>query len=156
MKRMLMIGLAAGVLAFVTGCDNKKGAFIESVPSQNNVPTAVNKFLTLIKEKNLVHFTTINHAANAKKVNMDLKPETVVLFGNPRAGTKLMECNPSMGMDLPLKMLFTTNYEGETTISYTNPEYWTLKHNIKDKQCLAIIQKIHMVMKELAKEAAKK
>ena len=144
------------MLVFVVGCDNQKGAFIESVKSHHNVPESVAKFLKIIKQKNLTHFATIDHAANAKNVDMDLKPETVVLFGNPRAGTKLMECNPSIGMDLPLKMLFTTNYEGETTISYTNPEYWTLKHNIKDKQCLAIIQKMHMVMKDLAAETSKK
>ncbi len=148
--------VAAAVLFMLAGCDNKKGAFIETVSSENDLPTTVNRFLSVIKENKLVHFATIDHAANAKKVHMDLKPETVVLFGDPRAGTKLMECNPSMGMDLPLKMLFTTNYEGNTTISYTNPEYWTLKHNIKDKQCLGIIQKMHMAMKALAKAAAKK
>ena len=153
MKKMLLI--AAALLA-MTGCDNKKGAFLESVPSQNDVPTAVAKFLKILEAKHLTHFATIDHAANAKKVGMELKPETVVLFGNPKAGTKLMQCNPSIGMDLPLKMLFTTDYEGDTTISYTNPEYWTLKHNIKDKACLGIIQKVHVAMKELAEAAAKK
>jgi uncharacterized protein (DUF302 family) len=67
-----------------------------------------------------------------------------------------MECNPSMGLDLPLRMLFTTDYEGQTRITYTNPEYWTLKHNIKDKKCLAIIQKIHIALQQLAEEAAAK
>ena len=153
MKKMLLI--AAALLA-MTGCDNKKGAFLESVPSQNDVPTAVAKFLKILEAKHLTHFATIDHAANAQKAGMELKPETVVLFGNPKAGTKLMQCNPSIGMDLPLKMLFTTDYEGDTTISYTNPEYWTLKHNIKDKVCLGIIQKVHVTMKELAKAAAKK
>ncbi len=153
MKKMLLIATA---LLAMTGCDNKKGAFIESVPSQNDVPTAVAKFLKILEAKHLTHFATIDHAANAKKVGMELKPETVVLFGNPKAGTKLMQCNPSIGMDLPLKMLFTTDYAGDTTISYTNPEYWTLKHNIKDKVCLGIIQKVHIAMKRLAEAAAKK
>ena len=153
MKKILLV---AAALLVMTGCDNKKGAFLESVPSQNDVPTAVAKFLKILEAKHLTHFATIDHAANAKKAGMELKPETVVLFGNPKAGTKLMQCNPSIGMDLPLKMLFTTDYEGDTTISYTNPEYWTLKHNIKDKVCLGIIQKVHVAMKELAKAAAKK
>ena len=153
MKKLLFIGLIG--LALV-GCDSKKGAFLETVESQNDVPTAVAKFVATIKAKELTHFQTIDHAKNAKDVGLKLKPETVVIFGNPKMGTKLMECNPSIGLDLPLRMLFTTNYEGRTTITYTNPEYWTLKHNIKDKKCLGIIKKAHIAMQNLADEAAKK
>lgn len=144
------------LLLALSGCDNKKGAFIESIPSRHNATQSVDRFLKIIKERGLTHFATIDHAANAKKAGLSLKPEVVVLFGNPKAGTELMTCNPSIGMDLPMRMLFTTNYEGDTTISYTNPEYWTLKHNIKEKNCIAIIQKMHAVMKELAAETAKK
>jgi hypothetical protein len=53
-------------------------------------------------------------------------------------------------------MLFSTNYEGITTITYTNPEYWSLKHNIKDKNCLSIINKAKMALDALAEEVAKK
>jgi len=154
MKKLLAV--AVFVLLILGGCENNKGAFLESVASQNDQPTSISKFLRLLKDNNLTHFATIDHAANAKRAGLELKPETIILFGNPKAGTKLMQCNPSMGMDLPLRMLFTTNYEGQTTISYTNPEYWTLKHNIKDKVCLGIIQKMHIIMKELAADAAKK
>ena len=153
MKKWLLLAL---VVLIFTGCENKKGAFLETVESQNDVPTAVNRLMRLIEQKGLTHFATIDHAANAKKADMRLKPETVVLFGNPKVGTALMECNPSMGLDLPLRLLFTTNYEGQTSITYTNPEYWTLKHNIKDKKCLAMIKKIHIALQELAEEAAKK
>ena len=104
----------------------------------------------------MIHFATIDHSENAKQVEMELKQNTVVLFGNPQVGTMLMQCNPSMGMDLPLKMLFTTSYEGHTTISYTNPEYWSLKHNIKDKNCLKIINGLRAGLNELAQEIAKK
>ena len=143
------------VLALV-GCDTKKGTFLETVESQNDVPTAVAKLKKLIKEKELTYFNTIDHQANAKGVKMNLKPETVVVFGNPKMGTVLMNCNPSMGLDLPLRMLFTTDYEGRTTITYTNPEYWSLKHNIKDKNCLSILNKAKIALGELAIEAGKK
>ena len=152
MKKILLISLL--VLA-ITGCENKKGAFLETVETKNDVPTAVAKFITIVKDKGLVHFETIDHAKNAKDVGLRLKPETVVVFGNPKMGTKLMECNPSIGLDLPLKMLFSTDYEGKTTITYTNPEYWSLKHNIKDKKCLEIIRKANIAMQNLAEAAAK-
>jgi len=145
-----LIGLA------LVGCDSKKGAFLETVETQNDVPTAVAKLIATIKAKELTHFQTIDHAKNAKDVGLRLKPETVVIFGNPKMGTVLMQCNPSMGLDLPLRILFSTDYEGKTTITYTNPEYWSLKHNIKDKKCLGIIKKAHIAMQNLAQEAAKK
>jgi uncharacterized protein (DUF302 family) len=152
MKKLLWIGLFGLIL---TGCGDK-GAFIEEVSSQNDAPAAIAKLEKIIKERGLTHFSTIDHAAHAKAVKMYLKPNAVVTFGNPKVGTLLMQCNPSMGMDLPLKMLFTTSYEGRTTISYTNPEYWSLKHNIKDKNCIEIINKLSGDMEALAEEVAKK
>lgn len=151
MKNILLIGLIA--LA-ITGCENKKGAFLETVETNNTIPDATRKLIAALPAKGLIHFKTINHAKAAKDVGLRLKPETVVIFGNPKIRTKLMQCNPTMGLDLPLRMLFTSDYEGITTITYTNPEYWTLKHNIKDKTCLAIIQQAHIALQELAEKAA--
>ena len=152
MKKTVLIALLGFALL---GCENKRGAFLETVETKNDVPTAVAKFITIVKDKGLMHFETIDHAKNAKDAGLRLKPETVVVFGNPKMGTKLMQCNPSIGLDLPLKMLFSTDYEGKTTITYTNPEYWSLKHNIKDKQCLEIIRKANIAMQNLAEAAAK-
>jgi len=152
MRKLLLIGLVGFTLL---GCDSKKGTFLKTVESENDHSTSVAKLEKLIKDQGLTHFNTIDHRANARNVNMNLKPETVVVFGNPKMGTVLMNCNPSMGLDLPLRMLFTTDYEGKTTIIYTNPEYWSLKHNIKDKNCLNILTKAKMALETLAKEAGK-
>ncbi len=138
------------------GCDTKKGTFLNTLPSENNHITSVKKLESLIKKQGLIHFSTIDHQANAKGVNMNLKPTTVVVFGNPKMGTVLMNCNPSMGLDLPLRMLITTDYEGKTTLTYTNPEYWSLKHNIKDKNCLNILNKAKIALANLAEETGGK
>jgi uncharacterized protein (DUF302 family) len=153
MKKFFLIGFMG--LALV-GCDSKKGTFLHTVESQNDHATSVEKLESLIKTQGLTHFSTIDHQANAKTVKMNLKPETVVVFGNPKMGTVLMNCNPSMGLDLPLRMLVTTDYEGKTTLTYTNPEYWSLKHNIKDKNCLNILNKAKMALLNLAEETGKK
>ncbi len=151
MKKILLIGLIGFALV---GCENKKGAFLETVTSENDHATSVTKLEKLVKEQGLVHFYTLDHTANAKNVQMDLKPETVVVFGNPKMGTVLMQCNPSMGLDLPLRILFNTNYEGITTLTYTNPEYWSLKHNIKDKNCLNVLKKAKGALANLAELTA--
>ena len=138
------------------GCDSKKGTFLETVTSQNSQEVSVDKLKKLIEEEKLTLFETIDHKANAAAVQMDLKPETVVVFGNPKMGTVLMNCNPSMGLDLPLRILVSTDYEGITTFTYTNPEYWSLKHNIKDKNCLNIINKAAIALADLTEKASKK
>lgn len=154
MRKLLLIGLVGFALV---GCGgNEKGTFLKTVESENDLPTSVAKLTELIKKQGLTHFNTIDHRENAIKVEMNLKPETVVVFGNPKMGTVLMNCNPSIGLDLPLRMLFTTNYEGVTTITYTNPEYWSLKHNVKDKNCLNILNKMKMALEGMAQEAARK
>ena len=153
MKRLLLIGCMGLVLV---GCDSKKGTFLETVQSENTQEASVSKLQKLIQEENLTLFETIDHKTNATAVKMNLKPETVVVFGNPRMGTVLMNCNPSMGLDLPLRILVSTNYEGLTSFTYTNPEYWSLKHNIKDKNCLSILGKAKMALEDLTKKASKK
>lgn len=153
MKRLFLLGLVGFILL---GCDAKKGTFLETVTSQNSQEASVAKLKKLIKEEKLTLFETIDHKANATAVKMDLKPETVVVFGNPKMGTVLMNCNPSMGLDLPLRILVSTNYEGITSFTYTNPEYWSLKHNIKDKNCLNIINKAAMALADLTEKASKK
>ncbi len=150
---MLLLSLIS--LIFIS-CNSKKSTFLETIESQNTLPIAVAKLEKLIKEQGLVHFSTMDHQKNALNVKMNLKPEIVVVFGNPKMGTILMNCNPSMGLELPLRMLFTTNYEGITSITYTNPEYWSLKHNIKDKNCLSILNKAKIALGNLAVEAGKK
>lgn len=134
------------------GCENKKGTFIETVKSQYTTEEGVRKFEKVLEEKGLSVFYVIDHAQNAKNSEMELLPTTLVVFGNPKMGTVLMQCNRSMGMDLPLKMLFYSDYEGNHWISYTNPEYYSLKHNIRDKNCLEVIRKANIAMQVLADE----
>jgi len=153
MRKLFLIGLIGFALL---GCDSKKGTFLETVVSENSHTESVNKLKKIIQEQKLTLFHTIDHKANAQAVKMNLKPETVVVFGNPKMGTVLMNCNPSIGLDLPLRILVTTDYEGITRFIYTNPEYWSLKHNVKDKNCLSILNKAKMALDNLAEAASKK
>jgi len=150
MKKLLILTLVGLIF---TGCDSKKGTFLQTVVSQHDHTSTVTRLEKLVKDQGLIHFSTIDHKANAQNVKMNLKPETVVVFGNPKMGTVLMNCNPSMGLDLPLRILISTNYEGITSLTYTNPEYWSLKHNIKDKNCLNIINKAKIALADIAKKA---
>ena len=151
-KTIIFLGMAA--LIALTGCENKKGVFIETVECAHPVKDSVKRFEKILDKKGLSIFQVIDHAQGAKNAGMSLEPTTLVVFGNPKLGTVLMQCNRSMGLDLPLRMLFYTDYEGNHWLSYTNPEYYTLKHNIKDKKCLSLIGKVNIALQEMAEEVA--
>jgi len=153
MKKTIL-AIAVLVLIIFPGCENKKGAFIETVKCSHPVEENVKNFEKILEKNGLSIFQVIDHAQNAKNAEMLLEPTTLVVFGNPKMGTALMNCNQSMGMDLPLRMLFYTDYEGNHWLSYTNPEYYSLKHNIKNKKCLTIINKIGIALHMLAEEVA--
>jgi uncharacterized protein (DUF302 family) len=154
MKIRYLLAAVLSLLLF-TGCEKKEGtAFIETIKSHYTTAEGVKRLEAILEEKGLSLFQVIDHAQNAKNSDMRLLPNTVVVFGNPKMGTVLMQCNQSMGLDLPLRMQFYTDYEGTHWIGFTNPEYYTLKHNIKDKKCLAIITKAHLALQSLAEETA--
>jgi len=131
---------------FLTGCTNSRGDFIQTVDSNESVNQTVNKLHAIIKKAKLTHFYTMDHAQNAKEQKLTLRPTTLIVFGNAHMGSKLMQCNQSIGLDLPMKILVYEDFNGDTKVSYTNPEYYSLKHNIKDKGCLHIINRASIAL----------
>lgn len=86
-----------------------------------------------IEESDLSLMTTVDHAANAESVDMELPPTTVLLFGNPKAGTQLMQGSPTVGIDLPQKMLVWSD-GGTVNVTYNDPEYLAARHEIDDTE----------------------
>lgn len=68
----------------------------------------------------------VNHAAAAASVNLSLRPTQLLVFGNPRVGTLLMQCAQTAGLDLPLRVLVWTDAGGTTRVSYDSPR-WIMK-----------------------------
>lgn len=71
--------------------------------SNADFATTSTRLKTAIESRGLTLFNTIDHAAGAEKVGLELAPNTLYIFGNPKAGTPLMLANPEMGLHLPLK-----------------------------------------------------
>jgi uncharacterized protein (DUF302 family) len=70
----------------------------------------------------------IDHAAAAAAVGMPLRPTEVLIFGNPRAGTPLMQSTQSVGIDLPLKALVWQDEHGATWLGYNDPRWLADRH----------------------------
>jgi uncharacterized protein (DUF302 family) len=91
-----------------------------TVPSSNGYAETLSRLLDSIAARGLTVFAQFDHAAAAREVDLDLAPETVVVFGNPRAGTPLMKSDPRIGIELPLRIVLWKTDE-ETIIGYNDP-----------------------------------
>src|SRR6266404_8975707 len=75
-------------------------------------------------------FARINHAALAQQAGLALRPTELILFGDPRGGTPLMQANQTIGIDLPLKALVWQDAAGKTWLSYNEPTWLVKRHEI--------------------------
>jgi len=138
-KRLILLGLI-GILA---GCGGKgQNSLMITVDSQYAVPKTISTFSTAIAKKGYTLTSRIDHTQRAKAENIYLKPTTGLILDNPKVFSALLTCNPSLAIDLPIRISVYTLLGGEVKLAYTQPEYWSLKHNIKDKNCIAVIQQI--------------
>jgi len=75
------------------------------------------------KENGLTVFTRLDHAAAAKSVGLEMPPATVLVVGSPKGGTPLFLQHPTLGIDLPLKMLVWQDQAGKVFVSYNDATF---------------------------------
>jgi uncharacterized protein (DUF302 family) len=83
-----------------------------------------------IRAKGLTAFARIDHAAGAAAVEMPLRPTDLLIFGNARGGTPLMQSVQTIGIDLPLKVLVWQDAGGNTWLSYNDPRWLAQRHQL--------------------------
>ena len=83
-----------------------------------------------IAAKGLTLFARIDHAAGAAAVNLPLRPTEVLIFGNAKGGTPLMQVQQTIGIDLPLKALIYEDAAGQTWLAYNDPAWLAERHGI--------------------------
>jgi uncharacterized protein (DUF302 family) len=83
----------------------------------------------------------IPHDKGAASVGLELRPTRVLIFGNPKVGTLLMQSNQSIGIDLPLKVLVHEDENGDVFVSYFDASFLTARHGITDKT--AVVEKVN-------------
>jgi uncharacterized protein (DUF302 family) len=83
-----------------------------------------------IAEHGLTLFARVDHAAGAAAVGMELRPTELLIFGNAKGGTPLMQEVQTVGIDLPLKLLVFQDAAGKTWIAYNQPEWIAARHGV--------------------------
>jgi uncharacterized protein (DUF302 family) len=94
-----------------------------AVASRYSAPETMQRLLDTLAKRDLTVFARIDHAANAAAVGMPLRPTEVVLFGNPKGGTMLMQDQQRAGIDLPLKALVWQDAQGKIWLGYNAPNW---------------------------------
>jgi uncharacterized protein (DUF302 family) len=101
-----------------------------TIKSSYGPQETVDKLEAAIKAKGLTVFAQIDHAAGATAVGLPLRPTQVIIFGNAKGGTPLMQSAQTSGLDLPLKALVWQDASADTWLSYNDPEWIAKRHGL--------------------------
>jgi len=110
--------------------DKKVEGALISIESAHSVSDTMDRLEATLKEKGMAVFGRVDHKSNAGKVDLDMPETQVMIFGNPKLGTKLMLSSPSIAIDLPLKILVANDATGKVNLSYTDPEHLKSMHKV--------------------------
>ena len=111
-----------------------------NLASKYSVVETIDRLEALLRSKGIKIFARIDQAAEAKAVGQALRPTVLLIFGDPRAGTPLMEKYPSLALDLPLKALAWESEEGRVWLSHNAPEYLMQRHHLSAPPFKAVEQ----------------
>lgn len=125
-----------------------------TIPCHAGPAETMDRLEATIKSRGITVFARINHSALAAGTGMTLRPTEVIIFGNPRGGTPLMQANQTIGIDLPLKALVWQDASGKTWLSYNEPRWLAQRHDLKglDNALDAMSQALAQIAKEAAKD----
>lgn len=104
--------------------------------SAYDVKTTIDRLESILKKRGIGIVARLNHAANAAKVGQVMRPTELLLFGNPKLGTPVMNASQSAAIDLPMKAVAMQDADGKVWLIYNKPSFMQARHDIKgaDKQ----------------------
>jgi uncharacterized protein (DUF302 family) len=125
---------------------------VVAVKSAHAPKATLDRFEAAAKERGLMVFARIDHAAGAQKVGKTLRPTELLIFGNPQGGTPLMECAQSAGIDLPLKALVWEDAQGQSWLGYNDPAWVAQRHGAAS---CPVVENLRKALSGLAEAAVK-
>lgn len=105
-----------------------------------------------ILAKGLNVFARIDHAEGAAEAGLELQPTNLIIFGNARGGTPLMQASQTSGIDLPLKVLVWQDAADKTWVSYNEPSWISQRHSLSVE--VEIVDKLAAAISTLSRKAA--
>lgn len=144
--------LAALILGTAGGSSAAGPDGLISLVSTHSAAETTDRLENAAKERGLTIFARIDHAAGAAEVGQSLRPTTLLIFGNARGGTPLMQQAQTIGIDLPLKALVWQDEGGVVRISYDDPAYLARRHGLDPRGTAPVT--LAVALAQLAETAA--
>lgn len=133
--------LLAVIVFFILSVPALAADGMKQMKSPYSVAETAQRFASAAKGKGLKIFDQVDHAQGAESAGMKLRPTVVVIFGNPKVGTPLMQCAQTVGIDLPQKALIWKDADGQVWFGYNDPVYIARRHGVADCPAVARIGK---------------
>ena len=125
---------------------------LTTIPSSFSPEETTDRLVAEISAKEMTVFARIDHAAGAAEVGLTLRPTELVIFGNARGGTPLMQSVQTVGIDLPLKALVWQDAAGKAWISYNEPGWIAHRHGVANAE--PIVNKLADLLRAISTTAA--
>ena len=106
---------------------------LTTLKSSHGPKETMDRLVAELQAKGLTIFARVDHAAGAKEAGLELRPTELVIFGNAKGGTPLMQASQAIGIDLPLKALVWQDGSGETWLSYNDPAWLAQRHGLRNQ-----------------------
>ncbi len=118
--------------------------------SRYSVGESMDRLENIIKQKGIIVYSRIYHSVGAKRAGLQMRPTQLIIFGNPKVGSPLINENPLAALDLPLKVLAWQDENNQTWMAYLNPAELQKRHNIKNS---ASIKQMTDILNSLTNKA---
>ena len=125
----LLAGLLFASLTVAT-VSAHAGDTLATKASKYSVPETIDRIERAVTEKGMRIFARIDHAGEARKVGLEMRPTELLIFGNPKGGTVLMVSRPTAAIDLPMKALAWEDKDGKVWLTYNSPELLHERHGV--------------------------
>ena len=142
-KIVLLLVLLAGWSQTASAVDG-----LVVLQSPYSVTESLDRMTALLEKKGIQVTARVPHSRAAADVGIDLRPVELLLFGNPKLGSPLMQSQPTIAIDLPMKMIAWRDAEGQVWIGYNDPAWMAKRHGIKDRD--PVVAKMSGVLKGLS------
>ena len=101
-------------------------------PSKYSVKETIDRLEAVLKSKSIMIFARIDQRVAAETAGLTMQSTELLIFGDPKAGTPLMNAYPSLAIDLPLKAVAWESKDGRVFLSYNSPEYLKQRHGLAE------------------------
>ena len=125
---------------------------LATLPSSHGAKKTIDRLVAEVTSNGMTVFARIDHSAGAREAGLELRPTELLIFGNARGGTPLMQANQTIGIDLPLKALAWEDADGKTWLSYNEPAWLAQRHG-ETARVAAVTDRLSAALAGLAKAA---